>query len=236
MYKALVITPVKDSVETTVETIKAIGKSTFSVKHIVYNDFSTSETKKILEKARQSHDFELVNLEDITSHPSPNYKLVLQTAQKLAIKENLPLIIVESDVRVKPETFEKMLTFEEQNKKVGMVGAITVDEANKVNFPYLKFKDEKATSLNTERSLSFCCTLLRLDFLKSYSFLELNENKDWFDVFISRKSVELGFNNYVLMDTPVLHQPHGSRPWKQLKYTNPIKYYFLKLINKRDKI
>lgn len=236
MYKAIVITPVKDSLETTLETIKAIENSTFKVKHIVYNDFSTIETKEKLEEAKQNNDFELVNLEDITSHPSPNYKLVLQTAQKLAIAENLPLIIVESDVKVKPDTFEKMLTFDEQNKKVGMVGAITVDEAAKVNFPYLKFKDEKAKFLKTERSLSFCCTLLKLDFLKSYSFLELNESKDWFDVFISRKSIEIGFDNYVLMDVPVLHQPHGSRPWKQLKYTNPIKYYFLKLINKRDKI
>lgn len=236
MHSAIVITPVKDSVETTIETIKAIEKSTYKVKHIIYNDFSSLETERTLESAKLKYDFELVNLKDLTSHPSPNYKLVLQTAQKLAIAENLPLIIVESDVKVKPDTFEKMLTFAEDNNKIGMVGAITVGANNQVNFPYLKFKDEKADQLKTERSLSFCCTLLKLEFLKSYSFLALDESKDWFDVFISRKSVELGFENYILIDVPVLHQPHGSRPWKQLKYTNPIKYYFLKLINKRDKI
>ena len=56
------------------------------------------------------------------------------------------------------------------------------------------------------------------------------------DVFISHKSIELGFNNYLVTTLPVLHLPHSSRPWKQLKYTNPIKYYWRKLIDKRDKI
>ncbi|PSB44180.1 family 2 glycosyl transferase [filamentous cyanobacterium Phorm 6] len=236
MYKAIVVTPVKDSLETTIETIKAVENSVCKVKHIVYNDFSSVVTKKALEKLSQNYNFELVNLEDITSHPSPNYKLVLQIAQGVAIEENLPLIIVESDVQIKTDTFEKMLSFEDRNKKIGLVGAVTVDDANQVNFPYLKFKGERAPYLKTERSLSFCCTLLKLEFLKSYSFLELSESKDWFDVFISRKSIELGFENYILMNVPVLHQPHGSRPWKQLKYTNPLKYYFLKLINRRDKI
>lgn len=234
MYKAIIITPVKNSVSTTLETIKAIEKSSCEVRHIVYNDFSTAETKKTLEQAQQQHKFELVNLEDLTSHPSPNYKLVLQLAQKIALAENLPLIIVESDVQVAPNTIEEMLNFEAKN--IGMVGAVTVDADKQINFPYLKFKNEKAAFLKTERSLSFCCTLLKPDFLKAYSFLELNESKDWFDVFISRKSLELGFANYVLLNVPVLHQPHGSRPWKQLKYSNPIKYYFLKLINRRDKI
>lgn len=236
MYKAIVVTPVKDSLETTIETIKAIEKSITKCKHIVYNDFSSLETKKALEKLRENYSFELVNLENLTSNPSPNYKLVLQIAQNAAITENLPLIIVESDVQVKPDTFEKMLAFNSGNKQTGLIGAITVDQENQVNFPYLKFKGEKASYIKTERSLSFCCTLLKPEFLKSYSFLALSESKDWFDVFISRKSIELGFENYILMDVPVLHQPHGSRPWKQLKYTNPLKYYFLKLINRRDKI
>jgi hypothetical protein len=74
------------------------------------------------------------------------------------------------------------------------------------------------------------------DFLKSYSFLGLDQSKDWYDTFISSKAVELSFKNYILLDVPVLHQPHGSRPWKQLKYTNPLKYYFLKFTKGRDKI
>ena len=42
--------------------------------------------------------------------------------------------------------------------------------------------------------------------------------------------------NRLLLDTQVLHQPHSSRPWKQLKYTNPLRYYWQKLTQKRDRI
>ena len=35
---------------------------------------------------------------------------------------------------------------------------------------------------------------------------------------------------------PVLHRPHQSRPWKQLKYKNPLKYYWLKFTKGLDKI
>ncbi|RKD19477.1 family 2 glycosyl transferase [Pelobium manganitolerans] len=236
MYEALVITPVKDSLATTLDTIKALAKSSAKIKHIVFNDFSTEETKTVLTTNSAKYGFELINLEDITTHPSPNYKLVLQKAQTRAQEENVPLIIVESDVCVKPDTIQKILAFSKDADKAGMVGAVTVDESGTVNFPYLKFKTNKVPYLKTERSLSFCCTLLTTDFLNAYSFLDLDASKDWFDVFISRQSVKMGFNNYILLNVPVLHQPHGSRPWKQLKYTNPLKYYFLKLINKRDKI
>jgi hypothetical protein len=66
--------------------------------------------------------------------------------------------------------------------------------------------------------------------------MELDHSKDWYDTFMSKKAVELGFDNYVLMPTPVLHKPHGSRPWKLLKYSNPFKYYILKFWKGRDKI
>jgi len=46
----------------------------------------------------------------------------------------------------------------------------------------------------------------------------------------------LGFKNYLMTSLPVLHIPHSSRPWKHLKYTNPLKYYWKKLTEKRDKI
>ncbi len=235
MIQAIAITPVKDSILTTLETIKAIANSNCKVKHIVYNDFSTDTTKKALQDAVNTYGFELINLEDITTHPSPNYRLVLQNAQQRALKENLPLIIVESDVIIKNDTLEKMIDHAKQDH-IGMIGAITVDENEKVNFPYLKFKNESRPIISTKRSLSFCCTLLTHDFLKAYSFQNLNDSKDWYDVFISNKSIELGFENYLLIKTPVLHKPHGSRPWKLLKYKNPIKYYFQKFLNKRDKI
>lgn len=235
MIQAIVITPVKDSLTTTLETIKSIANSNCRVKHIVYNDFSTDTTKKALEGAVNTYEFELVNLEDITNHPSPNYRLVLQHAQERALKENLPLIIVESDVIIEENTFEKMINFSKDGN-IGMVGAVTVDEKGRVNFPYLKFKTEKRPTINTNRSLSFCCTLLTSNFLKAYSFQNLNESKDWYDVFISNKSTELGFQNHILINTPVLHKPHGSRPWKLLKYKNPIKYYLEKFLKRRDKI
>ena len=236
MLDAIVITPIKNSISTAMETIIAVNKSKSNIHHIVYNDFSDSETKETLEKNKSTYNFELINLEDITDTPSPNYKLVLQNAQSRALKENIPLIIVESDVKVEIDTFEKMLLFQQSNLKTGLVGAITTDEAGTINFPYLKFKNEKRKSIETNRSLSFCCTLLSLEFLKSYDFLDLDQSKDWFDTYISSKALELDFKNYVLIDVPVYHRPHGSRPWKQLKYTNPLKYYFLKFTKGRDKI
>lgn len=236
MLDAIVITPIKNSISTAMETIIAVNKSNSNIHHIVYNDFSNSKTKELLEKNKSKYNFELINLEDITDTPSPNYKLVLQNAQTRALKENVPLIIVESDVKVQIDTFEKMLTFQQDNLKTGLVGAITTDETGTINFPYLKFKNEKRKSIETNRSLSFCCTSLSLEFLKSYDFLDLDQSKDWYDTYISSKALELDFKNYVLIDVSVYHRPHGSRPWKQLKYTNPLKYYFLKFTKGRDKI
>ena len=234
--QALIITPVKNSIQSTIETIKAIHGCDSKVLHIVYNDFSDAETKTKLDEIQPFYNFELIHLEDITQTPSPNYKLVLQDAQTRALNKNLPLIVVESDVTIQKDTIEKMLNFQLDHLKSGLIGAVTVDESGIINFPYLKFKNEKQFSIETKRSLSFCCTLMSLDFLKSYSFLKLDETKDWYDTFISSKALELGFENHVLIDVPVLHQPHGSRPWKQLKYRNPLKYYFLKFTKGRDKI
>ncbi|MDP2089738.1 MAG: hypothetical protein Q8J84_10095 [Flavobacteriaceae bacterium] len=236
MIQALVITPVKDSLQNTIETIEAIKTSQIEIEYIIYNDFSSIETKTYLENNAQKLSYKLINLEDVTNTPSPNYKLVLQLAQKISLEKNIPLIIVESDVTVKPTTFFKMIQFADKNKNCGLVGAITVDSLGKVNFPYLKFKDNPEDFIATKRSLSFCCTLLSIDFLKSYNFVNLDQTKDWYDTIISKKAIEMNFKNYVLMETPVIHKPHSSRPWKQLKYKNPLKYYWLKLINRRDKI
>jgi hypothetical protein len=236
MAEVLVITPVKNSIETTLDTAKAIADSTVSVRHIIFNDFSTSDTKMSLEENRSKIGYELIHIEELTNHPSPNYKLVLQTAQKLALVAGLPLLVIESDVVIQPTTIADLLYFQSQNKNTGLVGSVTVDESGTVNFPYLKFKRVKQAAIKTQRSLSFCCTLFSVDFLKSYDFTGLDEAKDWYDTFISKKSMELGFENTVLMHVPVWHRPHASRPWKQLKYTNPIKYYFLKFWKGLDKI
>src|SRR5690606_21682991 len=111
MCKAIVITPVKDSIENTLETIKAIYASQASIKHLVYNDFSTADTKHALEENQALYGYELIHLEDLTDTPSPNYKLVLQDAQRRALDAGLPLIIVESDVEVQDATFTALLDF-----------------------------------------------------------------------------------------------------------------------------
>jgi hypothetical protein len=236
MAKALVITPVKNSVETTLDTAKAIQESSVEVDHIIFNDFSSEETKAILEAKKWELGYELVHLEDLTDNPSPNYKLVLQIAQKKALEQNLPLIVVESDVVVKPDTLQRLLEKMEADPKAGLVGSVTVDQNGAVNFPYLKFRGVKEPEIQTHRSLSFCCTLFSSGFLKSFDFTALDEAKDWYDTFISKKSIDLGFRNTLLMNAPVWHRPHASRPWKQLKYSNPIKYYFLKFWKGLDKI
>lgn len=236
MSEAIVITPVKDSPATTEKTIEAVCQSDCPLEYIVYNDFSQPQTKKLLIKNQKKWKFHIVHLEEITNTPSPNYKLVLQMAQKAAIEKEIPLIIVESDVVIKSDTISQLLKISAANQKAGLVGAITVDQNGNYNFPY-KFEKQKSSQIvDTSHSLSFCCTLLTLGFLKSFSFTDLSHKKDWFDVTISRKSKKYGFNNYLAKGVEVLHLPHSSRPWKNMKYSNPMMYYLKKLIHKRDRI
>lgn len=235
-YKAIVITPVKNSLENTLDTIKAIKNSDAAFLYYVYDDFSNDNVSKSLSENSSILNYHYIHLSSLTNTPSPNYLTVLKNAQVKALELNLPLIIVESDVEVKPDTLSTLVKFSEDNNNIGMVGAVTVDHNNQINFPYLKFKGKKKQPIETDRSLSFCCTLLSGGFLQNYSFEHLDKSKDWFDTTISYASLDKGFKNYVLLDSPVLHKPHGSRPWKQLKYTNPIKYYWLKFTKRRDKI
>lgn len=236
MYDALIITPVKDSIDTTMETIHSIHQSEGKFLYSIYNDFSTEETTQRLKQAQDQYGFELINLSEITTTPSPNYRLVLQMAQKKALELNIPLIIVESDVEVKPLTFKELIRQSKELTNCGMVAAVTVNREGEINFPYLNFKSEKKDIVKTRHSLSFCCTLLTADLLKQYDFKTLSAEKHWYDVSISRKSIQLGLNNYLVKSLGVVHKPHSSRPWKQLKYQNPLKYYFKKLIKGLDRI
>ena len=103
-----IITPVKDSIESTMDTIKAVLASNLNVPHTytIYNDFSTPENTARLEQASKEMGFRLVNLADLTDHPSPNYLLVLQTARREALEAEAGLCIVESDVTVRPDTLQ----------------------------------------------------------------------------------------------------------------------------------
>ena len=238
MNKLHILTPVKDSLDTTLRTINSIMASEVSVDFIytVYNDFSSDATTEILEETSKKLGFILVNLKDITLHPSPNYLLILQKAQQRANFDNAHLVIVESDVIVGKNTIQQLFDCASKKEKPGMIAAVTTDVHGKINFPFLYAKKYKSDIISTHKRLSFCCTLLTKSFLTTYNFDSLNPEKNWFDVFISHKSVELGFKNYLLTSSPVLHLPHSSRPWKHLKYTNPLKYYYNKLVEKRDKI
>ena len=102
MKSLQVITPVKDSIDFTLETIRAVLSSETSVPftYTVYNDFSTVENTLRLEQASKELGFNLVNLSDLTNHPSPNYLLVLQTARREALAVDAGLLIVESLLRV----------------------------------------------------------------------------------------------------------------------------------------
>lgn len=238
MNKLHIITPVKDSIELTIETARAIMDSKIDIPFVytIYNDFSTPENTKILEEESQKMGFELINLSDFTNHPSPNYLLVLQMAQKKAIAENAALLIVESDVIVKPDTAQTLVNGIEILDRPGMIAAVTVDEKGEINFPYLYARSRKPGIYSEKKRLSFCCTLLTTDLLSAYDFNKLNPEKSWFDVTISHESLNEGYINYLYTSLPVWHRPHGSRPWKHLKYTNPLKYYWFKITKGLDKI
>lgn len=226
-----IIMPVKDSIETAEKAIRAILQSGYTL--TVYDDYSSKETASRLKELSDETGIEIVSISEQTTHPSPNYRWVLMDAQRKALEQGVSLVIVESDVMVRQETIGRMA--DAVCPGVGMVAAVTHDEEGNINFPY-----EYARHMNQDGSckkrLSFCCTLLTNEFLRTYDFEQLDPEKNWYDVFISHMSVKSGFTNILQISNPVVHMPHSSRPWKQLKYTNPILYYWRKLILRRDKI
>lgn len=233
-----IITPVKDSIDSTLETIKAIMQSDIKVPYTytIYNDFSTPENTRRLEEASKDFGFQLVNLADITNHPSPNYLLVLRKEQKACLKEEAGLLIVESDVTVQKHTLQSLYEGAKERKDCGIAASVTVDEQGVINYPYLHAKGKENKVYAEKKHCSFCCSLLTPALLKAFDFEELDASKNWFDVTISHESLKKGLQNYLFTNLPVLHRPHGSRPWKQLKYTNPLKYYWLKFTKGLDKI
>ena len=238
MSKLIIITPVKDSIDTSLQTIQSVHQSLVAVpyEYIIYNDLSTAENTRILEDNNTKFGYKLVNLKDIVQTASPNYRTSLRLAQKEALVNQSGLLIIESDVVVQPDTIQKLYEKSLEDNRCGMIAAVTVDKNGEINFPYLYAKGKQNRELKTHKRLSFCCTLLSYNLLKEIDFALLNEKKSWYDVFVSHQSKKLGFTNYLLTCLPVLHQPHSSRPWKQLKYTNPLKYYWLKYTKGLDKI
>lgn len=233
MSDTLIIMPVKDSLETATEAIDAV-MLTPGAELTVYNDFSTAENTATLTAMSRKKGFRLVNWAEHTDHPSPNYRLTLQDAQRQAMADGKHLVIVESDVTVKPNTIARMAAAVTDG--VGMVAAVTVDESGTINFPYKYARRLSGQTVSTAKRFSFCCTLLSNALLQAYPFSGLDPEKSWYDVTISHMSVHLGFRNLLMLDNPVLHRPHSSRPWKKMKYTNPLRYYWQKITRKRDRI
>ena len=232
-----IIMPVKDSIAIAERAIHAIVDCGYTL--CVYDDNSLPENAQRLDEIANDKHIQVVHISSLTDHPSPNYRLVLQQSQQQALIENKHLLIVESDVIIKANTLNRML--EEVQEGVGMVAAVTVDEQGEYNFPYhylhrLRYRFLSKKTIDTKKRFSFCCTLLTNNFLNSCSFVSLDPTKNWYDVFISHKSIELGFQNILQMTNRVVHRPHSSRPWKLLKYTNPLKYYWIKYTKGFDKI
>ncbi len=230
-----IIMPVKDSLVTAEEAIRAIVASGHTM--TVYDDNSTDENAARLDALSEELGIRVVHIGRETDHPSPNYRWVLVRSQRECLEQGRDLVIIESDVIIRPDTIAKLVAGRKTRgeKPTGMVAAVTVNEQGEVNFPY-----EYARKIHEDgackKRFSFCCTLLTVEFLRAFDFEQLDTSKNWYDVTISHKSTELGFENLLLISNPVLHKPHSSRPWKQLKYTNPLLYYWRKITQHRDKI
>ncbi|MGI9541800.1 MAG: glycosyltransferase family 2 protein, partial [Cyclobacteriaceae bacterium] len=158
--KYKVITPVKDSLATTVETIRSISRSEGAFDYLIFDDFSSRETADYLDKDAVSSGYQVIHLRDHVTSPSPNYRTTLIMAQKKALEEKVDLIIVESDVIVAPETLNGLHDFARSLDQPGLVGSVTTDAQGTINFPYLHIKQDDPEVLLTKRSLSFCCTLI----------------------------------------------------------------------------
>lgn len=228
-----IIMPVKDAIDMAEISLRAIVQSGYSV--VVYDDNSSAPTCQRLNELVRELGIEIIHIAEHTNHPSPNYRWVLQHARQKALAQNQHLIIIESDVVVQPSTIQQLV--EQVQPRVGMVAAVTTDEAGNINFPYEYATNwHKELSVETRKRLSFCCTLLTNELLQALDFTLLNPAKNWYDVTISHWSSKAGFRNLLMLKNTVLHKPHASRPWKQLKYTNPLLYYWRKLTQNKDRI
>lgn len=226
-----IIIPIKDSLQIAERALRALKGQPVTI----WNDNSTAENTQLLHSLAQELDFECIDVATLTNHPSPNYLLLLRMMRQRAITNNHHLIIVESDVIVTDSSIARMVDIA-QRQNIGMVAAVTHNDNGKVNFPYEYAQKYSIGAIETRKRLSFCCTLMTVEMLQRVDFDQLNPEKDWFDVTITRLSREQGLTNILLTDSPVRHYPHSSRPWKQLKYTNPLRYYWRKIFYAKDKI
>ena len=232
-----IIIPVKDSIEIAERAIRAVVDSGHTV--CIYDDYSLPANAQRLDEMAAELNIQVVHISTLTDHPSPNYRLVLQMAQQEALSRGKHLVIVESDVIVVADSLTRLKN--EVKEGVGMVAAVTIDEEGEYNFPYQYtrkwwYRRYRNSTIETKKRFSFCCTLLSNELLQKADFQLLDPTKNWYDVTISHWSVDLGLKNLLMLGNPVLHLPHSSRPWKRLKYTHPLRYYWRKFTQRLDKI
>lgn len=180
MKQLHIITPVKDSIELTLQTIESILSSDFTVPYhyYVYNDFSTDENTARLREASEKMGFELINLSDLTDHPSPNYLLILQTAQQKAIDADAGLLIVESDVIVKKHTLQSLFDGALARPDCGIAAAVTVDEQENINYPYLYAKGKEGKVFPEKKTFEFLLLPADPAFLEVFRFPSTGPGKE----------------------------------------------------------
>ena len=139
MKQIHIITPVKDSIELTLQTIESVlgSQCQVPIHYTVYNDFSTPENSARLTEAAARMGFELIHLAELTDHPSPNYLLVLQKTRREALEADAALCIVESDVTVAKDTLQRLYDEAVSRPDCGIAASVTVDEQGEINYPYL---------------------------------------------------------------------------------------------------
>ena len=104
--------PVKDSIESTEQALRALTASEIKEDYLVrvYNDNSTVENTQRLEALCRELGVEHILLSSLTDTPSPNYLFVLRREQHLCVAEQADLLIVESDVIVRPDTLQGLVS------------------------------------------------------------------------------------------------------------------------------
>ena len=127
-----IIMPIKDSINIAEKAIRAIVDSGYTL--CIYDDNSLPQNAQRLDEIAIETNTRIVHISDLTDHPSPNYRLVLQLAQKEALSKHQHVVIIESDVLIQPDTLHRMAV--EVQNGTGMVAAVTVDENGEYNFPY----------------------------------------------------------------------------------------------------
>ena len=115
MVEPLIIMPVKDSLETAEQAIRAIVASGHNV--CVYDDYSSDENAARLDALQNELGIRVVHIREVLDHPSPNYRWVLNTAQREAIEKGQDLVIIESDVIVKADTIDKLIVESQKSKE-----------------------------------------------------------------------------------------------------------------------